>query len=133
MSRTEAREQAFVFLFEKLFNPELSFDELCALAAQSRVFEPDLYTRDIFEKTVENIETTDSVINSYAKKWRTARMPKVTLCILRLAVTEILLTEATPDSVAANEAVELAKKYATPDDAQFINGILGAVIRGKAQ
>ena len=60
-------------------------------------------------------------------------MPKVTLCILRLAVTEILLTEATPDSVAANEAVELAKKYATPDDAQFINGILGAVIRGKAQ
>ena len=88
MSRTEAREQAFVFLFEKLFNPELSFDELCALAAQSRVFEPDLYTRDIFEKTVENIETTDLVINSYAKKWRTARMPKVTLCILRLAVTE---------------------------------------------
>lgn len=133
MSRTEAREQAFVFLFEKLFNPELSFDELCALAAQTRVFEPDLYTRDIFEKTVENIETTDSVINSYAKNWRTARMPKVTLCILRLAVTEILLMEATPDSVAANEAVELAKKYATPDDAQFINGILGAVIRGKAQ
>ena len=41
--------------------------------------------------------------------------------------------EETPDSVAANEAVELAKKYATTDDAQFINGILGSVIRGKAQ
>ena len=48
-----------------------------------------------------------------------------------MAITEISLIDETPDSVAANEAVELAKTYATADDAQFINGILGSVIREK--
>lgn len=131
MTRKEAREQAFVFLFEKLYNPELSYDELSALAAQCRFFEPDGYTKELFDKTTENIEKTDEIINTLSKGWKTARLPKVTLCLLRMGITEINLIDETPDSVAANEAVELAKTYATAEDAQFINGILGNVIRGK--
>lgn len=131
MTRKEAREQAFVFLFERLFSPELSYDELSALAAQCRFFEPNDYTRVLFEKTVGNIENADGVINRLSRGWKTARLPRVTLCLLRMAITEISLIDETPDSVAANEAVELAKTYATADDAQFINGILGSVIREK--
>lgn len=56
MTRKEAREQAFVFLFEKLFNPELSYDELNALAAQCRFCEPDDYMKEVFVKTDENTE-----------------------------------------------------------------------------
>lgn len=133
MTRKEAREQAFVFLFEKLFNPELSYDELNALAAQCRFCEPDDYMKEVFVKTDENTEKADELINSLSKGWKTTRLPKVTLCLLRLAITEIMLIESTPDSVAANEAVELAKKYATAEDAQFINGSLGSVIRNKSQ
>ena len=133
MTRKEAREQAFVFLFEKLFNPELTYDELSSLAAQCRFFEPDGYTRAVFEKAEEKAEENDGIINKYSKGWKTNRIPKVTLCLLRLAITEILYMDGTPDSVAANEAVELAKTYATAEDAQFINGILGSVIRGKSE
>ena len=62
MTRKEAREQTFIFLFEKLFNPELSFDELSALAAQCRFCEPDAYMETVFAKTVENAEEIDSII-----------------------------------------------------------------------
>lgn len=131
MTRKEAREQAFIFLFERLFSPELSYDELCELAAQCRFLEADDYTRVLFEKTAENTEKADEVINRLSKGWKTTRLSRVTLCLLRMALTEILLIEETPDSVAVNEAVELAKTYATVDDAQFINGILGTAVREK--
>ena len=55
------------------------------------------------------------MINRLSRGWKTARLPRVTLCLLRMAITEISLIDETPDSVAANEAVELAKTYATAD------------------
>ena len=56
-------------------------------------------------------------------------MPKVTVAILYVALFEIKCNDNVPDNVAINEAVELAKKYAGTDDASFINGILGSVVR----
>ncbi|NLA72626.1 MAG: transcription antitermination factor NusB, partial [Clostridiales bacterium] len=50
---------------------------------------------------------------------------------LRLAVCEMLYIEDIPTGVSINEAVELAKKYATPEDASFINGVLGTVAKKK--
>ncbi len=133
MNRKQAREQAFIFMFEKLFNPELSYEEMSELAQKSRFFETDDYTKEIYEKSVEYADTADEIINKYAKGWKTTRLAKVTLCILRLAIAEIMCVESVPDAVSASEAVELAKKYAAPSDAQFINGILGSVIRNKEQ
>ena len=54
-------------------------------------------------------------------------LKKTSLCILRLSIFEIKYMEDIPVSVSINEAVELAKKYATPEDASFINGILSSV------
>ena len=54
-------------------------------------------------------------------------MSKVDLAILRLAVYEIKYSEETPNSVAVNEAVELAKKYSSDEAPGFINGILGKI------
>ena len=73
----------------------------------------------------------DSLIAKYSKGWKLNRIPKVNLAILRIAVYEIIFENDTPDSVAINEAVELAKKYSGSDDSAFINGILGAVVREK--
>ena len=57
-------------------------------------------------------------------------LPKVTLAILYVALYEMENVEDVADSIAINEAVELAKKYAGENDASYINGILGAVSRG---
>jgi N utilization substance protein B len=54
-------------------------------------------------------------------------MPLVDLSILRIAAYEILFVDEVPDSVAINEAVELAKNYGGDDSSKFINGVLGRV------
>ena len=66
----------------------------------------------------------DAMINQIAEGWKTERMGKVDLTILRLAVYEIKFDEDVPASVAINEAVELAKKFGQDGSASFINGIL---------
>ena len=64
------------------------------------------------------------MINEAAKGWKTTRMGKVDLTLIRLAVYEIKFEEEVPTGVAINEAVELAKNYGTDDSASFVNGIL---------
>jgi N utilization substance protein B len=59
-------------------------------------------------------------------------MAKVDISILRVAAAEIFHMDDIPDSVSANEAVELAKIYGGDESPNFINGILGKLIRGKA-
>ena len=56
-------------------------------------------------------------------------MPKVSLAILRLALCEILYVPSIPSGVSINEAVELAKKFSSQEDASFINGVLGKYVR----
>ena len=75
---------------------------------------------DIFSK----IEEIDSAINEAATGWKTSRMGKVDLSIIRLAVYEIKFEDDIPTKVSINEAVELAKAYGTDDSPSFVNGIL---------
>ena len=72
----------------------------------------------------------DKVIEKFSIDWPLDRIGKVDRTILRLAIQELKLGE-TPPSVIINEAVELAKKYSGEEAAKFINGILGAYVRGK--
>ena len=67
------------------------------------------------------------MINAVTKGWKTGRMGKVDLTLLRLAVYEIKFEEEIPTGVAINEAVELAKKYGTDGSFSFINGILAKI------
>ena len=57
------------------------------------------------------------------------RLSKVALSVLRISLCEILYFDEIPVSVSVNEAVELAKKYSIPEDAAFVNGLLGSYIR----
>lgn len=131
MKRREAREQAFIFVFEKIFNPELSVSDMKEYAEESELFTLGEFAEKLFMCVCENIDAVDEKIASFLKGWTLQRIPKVSLALLRLAVAEILFFDDVPDSVSANEAVELAKKYAGEEDASFINGVLGSVIRGK--
>lgn len=126
MSRTEQREQAFCLVFQNLFNNEETVS-----IYEENVAKVGKYAKALFEGVVSKTDELDEIINTYSKGWKTNRLPKVNLAILRLAVYEIKYVEDVPQSVAINEAVELAKKYSGEGDYSFINGILGSVARGE--
>lgn len=129
MTRREAREQAFMVLFEKIFDTEATVTEIIKNAEENDLIKLNGFAKEILSKYEPNSEEIDAVISEKAVGWELSRLPKVSLAIMRLAVTEIKYCDNIPDSVAVSEAVDIAKKYGTPDDASYINGVLGAVTR----
>lgn len=86
------------------------------------------YFRDTYMNYIEHRAEIDDFIDKYSINWKVSRMPVVDLAIVRLAVTEIMFNADIPDSVAINEAVELAKLFGTDNSARFINGLLGKLV-----
>lgn len=128
ISRFKAREQGFILVFEKIFHPE-PIEEIISNAEESRDMVIDDYALTLVNGVYDNLDDIDSVIESHLKKgWTLRRISKTSLAVLRLAVFEMKYVDNVPDSVAINEAVELAKKY-TIDESGFINGVLGSVSR----
>lgn len=77
---------------------------------------------------VDKIEEIDAKIDEVAAGWKTKRMGKVELTILRLAVYEMLYDDTIPEKVSVNEAVELAKKFGGNESPAFVNGVLAKFI-----
>lgn len=128
MTRKEAREQAFVLIFEKMFRED-SAQEILEYATEIREIEIDDYSKEIFLGVCEKKEELDAEISKHLKNWKIERISKVALAILRLAVYEIKFVESVPDSVSINEAVELSKKFSFAEDASFVNGVLGNIVK----
>ena len=125
MTRREAREEAFILIFEKQFNDD-SIDAILELATEVRDIKPDEYIKDTFYGVFSNKEEIEAVISKFAVGWSINRISKTSLAILRLAIYEMKYNDSIPISVSINEAVELCKKYATKEDASFVNGILSS-------
>ena len=128
MKRSELREHIFKVIFGLEFNEEdalaeqieLYFDQL-----EEDAKEKDLeYIRTKVQKISEKVKDIDVLINEKTKGWKTTRMNKADLSILRLAVFEMKWDEDVPVGVAIDQAVELAKKYSSDDGPSFINGVL---------
>lgn len=127
MSRREIREQIFKLLFRtEFYDPadmpeqmQLFFEEL-----DQREEKDTVYIREKYKKIQEQLLKIDEMLNEAAQGWKTSRMGKVDLTLLRLATYELKFEEDIPTGVAINEAVELAKRYGTDDSASFVNGIL---------
>ena len=128
MKRKLAREEAFILIFEKNFNNE-SVEDILQLANEVRDLKPDDYIKTVFIGVYENLETLDNIISENAIGWNISRISKTALSVLRLSIFEIKFIEDIPVSVSINEAVELCKKYATKEDASFVNGILSTVAK----
>ncbi len=105
-------------------------------AAEITVLEeaPDVkaYAKKVVESVIANQKEIDSMIEEYAIGWDISRMVSIDRNILRMACAELLYnTEAVPQKVIIDEAIELAKRYSTDDSSSFINGILGKIISTK--
>ncbi len=135
MGRREQREQIFKLLFRVEFNaPEEMpqqrdlFLEQIKLPAEEEGMaarEKDIaYITEKFERIQDKIPQIDSMINDKAEGWSVSRMGKVEVTLLRLGAYEILYDQDVPDSVAINEAVELAKRYGQDNSGAFVNAVL---------
>lgn len=131
MIRSEAREKAFAIIFEKSINDEPAA-ALIALSEECNGVKINKFATDLINGVFDNINEIDANIEKNLKGWSVGRISKTALAILRLAIYEVLFCEDTPDGAAANEAVELAKKYCNDDEPAFINGIIGSVIKNKS-
>lgn len=128
MSRREAREQALAMIFEMNFNDN-TVGEMVDNALIFRDETVDEYAVAIAEQVRLHWEDNLSAVEQYSKKWKANRLPKVSLAILMMAITEIAYVKDAPVGAIINEAVELAKRYAGPEDASYINGVLGGYVR----
>jgi N utilization substance protein B len=84
------------------------------------------FANGLVRGTIANRELIDDRIRTRAEHWRIERMAIVDRNVLRLAVYEFLYQD-TPDTVAINEALEIARRFSTYEATQFINGILDAI------
>ena len=130
--RRARREQFFKLVYLNTFYPVESlsdeFDRY--LEYTSELEEADrerlkAKALDLFD----HIGEIDDILNSCANEWKTKRFPSCDLALLRVAVYEMRYDDDVPESVAINEAVELAKKYGTEQSPAFINGVLGKASR----
>ena len=126
MKRHESREQALILLFESTFEGN-SADEILDLASTVRNEKISSFTKELFKGTIDNMEDIDSYIEKYIIGWTKNRLSKLVISILRLSIFEMIYYKNTPIDVCISEAVTLAKKYASPEDASYINGVLGTL------
>ena len=85
------------------------------------------YILNKYRAIVDKKEEIDALLNEVTEGWKTSRMNRVDLTILRLATFEIKWDDDVPTGVAINEAVELAKKYSSNEGPSFVNGILAKI------
>lgn len=134
MGRSELREHIFRILFRIEFQPKEEMEEQLALYLEELESAKDTekeYIRTKYAAIAEKMEMIDEKINASVTGWKTSRMGKVDLTILRLAVYEIEWDEEVPQGVAINEAVELAKRYGGEESPSFINGVLGKIVNSR--
>lgn len=146
MTRSNARELAIHMSFALSFGDQTA-DELLALSLSKENFEQlaaeeTLYAEYPNEKQHQYITALvhgvfdhgaelDGYISKYAIGWSFSRISRMATAVMRVAMYEILYMPDIPAGAAINEAVEICKHYEADETAAFVNGILGAFIRGE--
>ena len=131
MKRSEAREQAFILIFERSFKEE-SIDEIIEEAQIGRNLQVDDYAYDLAKQVCDNLPWLDQVISNQSKKWKLNRMSRVALSILRMSLWEIDHVDTVPVGASINEAVELAKNTATRMTSRLSTAFWGRMSGGSA-
>jgi N utilization substance protein B len=128
--RSRAREVALQVLYQDDLNPGHESSRGDAFL-RSRLHLPELieFAQSLVAGVRRNRQELDQILTQTADNWTLERMAATDRNVLRLGAFEILYSE-TPDRVAINEAVELAKRFGAKQSPQFVNGILDRLLAG---
>ena len=126
LTRREVREGAFIILYQALFGREI--EEICEADKEAFGLVKNKETDEIVNGVLSHSEELEQIIAKYSTTRSAARIAKINMVIMKIAVYEMTYCERVPYAAAINEAVELAKKYCYKADSSFINGVLNAYL-----
>ncbi len=132
MTRREIRDSAFKLVFEQLLRDD-NIEELYEIAEEIDEITVNDEVKKLVEGTLAHKDELDGIISGYSKSRSIARISKLNLAILRIAIYESLYDENTPMNAAISEAIKLSMVYTYQEDTSFINGVLGAFSRDRAK
>ena len=130
-TRRKSRELALQMLFQADMGKQTPETVRQTFWRERGDVAPDIQglAEDQFRVATDRGEEINKLIEAHAEHWRMDRMSAVDRNILRAAVAELLAFPATPRAVVINEALEIARKFSSPESVQFINGVLDSVGR----
>lgn len=130
LTREEVREQIMQIVYQMEANNEYDYTKLSYVSEHQDLLELPRAIKTL-EAIRDHIEEIDEIIEQNTNNWKTSRIAKTDLAILRVAVCEAKYIDEVPAAVAVNEAVEMAKKYSDERSYAFVNSVLGKVLRNK--
>lgn len=132
ISRRQAREQALSVLYSVAIGAREPEDALHEVVGESADGEQRAFVKELTLGTLGYAKEADRIVGPLLEGWALERLPTIDRLLLEMATYEIRCRPETPPAVAINEAVELAKRFSTEDSGRFVNGVLSAVVDGKA-
>ncbi len=130
-ARTKARKRALDLLFASELRSEDPVVALDRAIADGEGPTND-YTSTLVRGVVEHQTRIDELLSAYSTGWTLDRMPAVDRNVLRIGLFEMLYVDDVPDPVAVTEAMTLVRELSTDDSPQFVNGLLGTLLREKS-
>ena len=126
-TRSELREKAMVILYQI----DILKNNNCEYNVENLIVEnlevDNEFVRNIVYGVITHEDSLNEIANSKMKDWSIERIDKTGAAILRIGLYEMLYEEDTPNIVAINEAIELAKKYSDDNVRKIINAVLDKV------
>ena len=127
MTKHEIREAAFIILYQMETTSRTS-EEIAETTAEAFDMPVNKAVLSLADSVWSKKEELDEVIGKYSPSRAVARIAKVNLTILRIAVYELMFSSV-PPKVAINEAIELTKAYADKNDKAFVTGVLNSCFK----
>lgn len=129
LTRTEARENVFLLLFQASYNDGSDVENTLGLSKENLDIHANKYVERVYSGILEKVEELDEYIEKASKNWNKSRISRVAVSCIRLALYEMLYEENMTPGIAISQAVGIAKKYGDADTGSFVNGILGGICR----
>ena len=130
-TRRKSRELALQMLFQADMGRQNAADVRRTFWAERNGVTGDVrsFAEDLFRVATDRAQEIDKLIERHTEHWRMERMAAVDRNIIRGAVAEFLAYPSTPKAVIINEALEIARKFSSPESVQFINGVLDSIAK----
>ena len=129
MTKHEIREAAFIILYQMETTSRTS-EEIAETTAEAFDMPVNKAVLALADGVWSKKDELDGIIGRYSPSRAVARIAKVNLTILRIAVYELMFSNGNvPPKVAINEAIELTKAYSDKNDKAFVNGVLNSCFK----